>query len=43
MNPKKFLTELKRRNVYRTAVAYAVVGSHRSLGRENSGAKNVLR
>ncbi len=25
MNPKNFLTELKRRNVYRAAVAYAVV------------------
>ena len=25
MNPKKFLTELKRRNVYKVAIAYAVV------------------
>ena len=25
MNPPKFLTELKRRNVYRAAVAYGVV------------------
>ena len=25
MNPRKFLTELKRRNVYRAAVAYGVV------------------
>jgi hypothetical protein len=25
VNPKKFLTELKRRNVYRAAVAYGVV------------------
>ncbi len=25
MNPKNFLTELKRRNVYRAAVAYGVV------------------
>ncbi len=26
MNPKKFLTELKRRNVYKVAVVYAIVG-----------------
>src|SRR5207237_3806051 len=26
MNPKRFLGELKRRNVYKVAVAYAVVG-----------------
>jgi len=26
MNPRKFLAELKRRNVYKVAVAYAVVG-----------------
>ncbi|HEX8897087.1 MAG TPA: hypothetical protein VF751_00190, partial [Chthoniobacterales bacterium] len=26
MNPKKFFAELKRRNVYRVAVAYSVVG-----------------
>lgn len=25
MNPKSFFAELKRRNVYRVAVAYAVV------------------
>ena len=25
MNAKKFLTELKRRNVYKVAIAYAVV------------------
>ena len=25
MNPKRFFAELKRRNVYRVAVAYAVV------------------
>ena len=25
MNPTKFLTELKRRNIYRAAVAYGVV------------------
>src|SRR5204862_5549428 len=25
VNPKKFLTELKRRNVYKVAIAYAVV------------------
>ena len=25
MNSKKFLTELKRRNVYKVAIAYAVV------------------
>src|SRR6266446_2901962 len=25
MNPKKFFTELKRRNVYKVAIAYAVV------------------
>ncbi len=25
MNPKKFLAELKRRNVYKVAIAYAVV------------------
>src|SRR2546421_10674076 len=26
MNPRNFFTELKRRNVYKVAVAYAVVG-----------------
>jgi hypothetical protein len=26
MNPTKFFTELKRRNVYKVAAAYAVVG-----------------
>src|SRR6266705_6571035 len=26
MNPKKFFAELKRRNVYKVAVAYAIVG-----------------
>src|SRR5438132_8793434 len=26
MNPKKFLTEVKRRNVYKVAVVYAIVG-----------------
>src|SRR6266446_10189690 len=26
VNPKKFFTELKRRNVYKVAVAYAIVG-----------------
>ncbi|HCP90596.1 MAG TPA: hypothetical protein DIT76_00885 [Spartobacteria bacterium] len=26
MNPKNFFAELKRRNVYKVAVAYAVVG-----------------
>src|SRR5437016_4942412 len=26
MNPRNFLAELKRRNVYKVAVAYAVVG-----------------
>src|SRR5207237_604249 len=26
MNPKRFLGELKRRNVYKVAVAYAVIG-----------------
>jgi len=25
VNPKKFLIELKRRNVYKVAIAYAVV------------------
>jgi hypothetical protein len=25
VNPKKFLTELKRRNVYKVAIAYGVV------------------
>ena len=25
MNPKKFFTELKRRNVYKVAIAYAVI------------------
>jgi hypothetical protein len=25
MNPKKFFAELKRRNVYKVAIAYAVV------------------
>ena len=25
MNPKKFLIELKRRNVYKVAIAYAIV------------------
>jgi hypothetical protein len=26
VNPKKFFAELKRRNVYKVAVAYAIVG-----------------
>ncbi len=26
MNPTNFLTELKRRNVYKVAVAYVIVG-----------------
>ena len=26
MNPKNFFAELKRRNVYKVAIAYAVVG-----------------
>jgi hypothetical protein len=26
MNSRNFLTELKRRNVYKVAIAYAVVG-----------------
>jgi hypothetical protein len=26
MNPRNFFSELKRRNVYKVAVAYAVVG-----------------
>jgi hypothetical protein len=25
VNPKKFLTELKRRNAYKVAIAYAVI------------------
>ncbi|MBA2744195.1 MAG: hypothetical protein H0U43_07820, partial [Chthoniobacterales bacterium] len=26
MNPRNFFTELKRRNVYKVAIAYAIVG-----------------
>ncbi len=37
MNLRSFFVELKRRNVYKVAVAYAIVGSLGAISRMSAG------